>query len=221
MGTWNKILLPHGGLRPYHRFPGSNVIPQDLFIQIIQLKPNPSPSPSDPWSGYHQSNLKNKTHSGIPYSQTHSKEVHWKGNENSSGSNEWSWTNWKSAGSSSWNKDNSYSQEEHGTKALPDHGPEIIHWSQNYQQQSRGSQHWNSANIPIQRRNSRFDCSEMRDSRPDTLNYNTAENRSRSLQRDNKDHSRPYVKQNIGQKQSNYPASIPQQGKQWTVPQPL
>merc|ERR1712115_328746 len=76
MGTWNKILLPHGGLRPYHRFPGSNVIPQDLFIQIIQLKPNPSPSPSDPWSGYHQSNLKNKTHSGIPYSQTHSKEVH-------------------------------------------------------------------------------------------------------------------------------------------------
>merc|ERR1712115_69122 len=156
MGTWNKILLPHGGLRPYHRFPGSNVIPQDLFIQTIQLKPNPSPSPSDPWSGYHQSNLKNKTHSGIPYSQTHSKEVHWKGNENSSGNNEWSWANWKSAGPSSWNKDKSYCQEAHGTKALPDHGPEIIHWSQNCQQQSRGSQLWNSANIPIQRRNSRF-----------------------------------------------------------------
>merc|ERR1712115_647985 len=32
--------------------PGSNVIPQDLFIQTIQLKPNPPPSPPDTWSGY-------------------------------------------------------------------------------------------------------------------------------------------------------------------------
>merc|ERR1712115_402035 len=173
-----------------------------------------------------------------------------KGNEYFSGNDEWSWTNWKSAGSSSWNKDNLYNQEVRGTKAQPDYDPKStsssswkkdksycqeahrtkaspdhslgkIHWGQDYQQQYRGSQHWYLANLPIQRRNSRFDCSEMRDSCPDTLNYNTVENRSCSLQRDNKDHSRPYVKQNIGQKQSNYPASIPQQGKQWTVPQPL
>ena len=67
--------------------------------------------------------FKEKTHPGIPYPQTYSKDVHWKGNENSSGNNEWSWTNWKSAGSSPWNKDNSYNQEERGTKVQPDYDP--------------------------------------------------------------------------------------------------